>query len=254
MSGELVIDGRLVATLDLTRSYSQPPDHVMLFRRTKGWAALLVARDERYDDEGNLAGAEAWAYVKLVDDAAGLKELADRRGWDWWTLLDHTHSEDAELYAAWVPERMDRDLHASSIYNKDLATTDGYFVADAALPAPGRALPLWQAEAMAVMAVHLENLGWVVAPPQHNYRGEVGPDADPVLGVLTARRYGYEVAIVVRVDCCGEIFARRPDDDDVAGPVLRPLTESEEDELGDELRRRRYAAAEASERRERGEP
>jgi len=34
-------------------------------------------------------------------------------------VLDAGHEHDRDLYAAWVPERMRRDLDRSSIYNRD---------------------------------------------------------------------------------------------------------------------------------------
>lgn len=234
---ELSIDGRLVATLDFRASYSRD-DHVMIFRPATGWSVLVVSSSERHDEDGNLTEAKATAYVELVDDVAGLKELAKRRGWDWWTILDHGSQEDTELYAASVPERMRRDLDASSLYNKDLAVAAGYFGPE--IPSAGRALPDWQVGAVAAMCAHLDQSGWLVRGAGPRYQRREWPNDDPVLGVLEAWRYGHAAAIVVRVDCCGEIFARLPDEADVAGPVLRPLSDDEEVELSDELHRRRY--------------
>lgn len=51
------------------------------------------------------------------------------------------------------------------------------------------------------------------------------------------------VAVVVRIDCCGEIYARRADDDEVERrPRPAALSGAEEDEASAEYARRRYAS------------
>ena len=69
------------------------------------------------------------------------------------------------------------------------------------------------------MAAHLDELGWLVRGQVRAAPGlgtETGDNV--VVGVLEAWRYGWAAADVVRVDYCGEIYARRAyDDDDVEG-------------------------------------
>ncbi len=127
-----------------------------------------------------------------------------------------------------------RDLDRASIYNRDLAHTPGY-LDPGQLGAPGRGLPDWQAHALGAMAAHLDEQGWEVfhdqavkvtgaAPP-----GGILSAGTEIAGALRARRYGYQAAILVRVDDCGEIYARLAEDGDVTGPALRALTDDDYD-------------------------
>jgi|GEM_PF-5461800 len=87
----------------------------------------------------------------------------------------------------------------ASVYNRDLAYISGY-VDPNQLGAPGQALPDWQAHALGDMT-----------------------------GALLARRYGYQAAILVRVNDCGEIYARLAHDDDTNQPALRALSNEDYD-------------------------
>lgn len=51
-----------------------------------------------------------------------------------------------------------------------------------------------------------------------------------IAGALIARRYGREAAILVRVDDCGEIYARLAEEGDTTSPALRALTDTDYDE------------------------
>jgi hypothetical protein len=235
---ELKVSGRQVARFDVRR-YNDV-DQVTVFRGPEVWSVLTVSRLERYEDEGSLRSAEAWVTVTELADIAALQEFLEGRDC-WRELLDAGHEEDAELYAAWVPHQVDRELDRASIYNKDLAQATGY-LGGQPVPAPGRELPGWEAEACAAMAAHLDELGWLVRGPI-SAAAALGtePGDNVVVGVLEAWRYGWAVAVVVRVDFCGEIYARRADDDDVEGvPALRALTDGEEDQASTE-QTRRYA-------------
>ncbi|HET7486506.1 MAG TPA: hypothetical protein VFJ85_01160 [Acidimicrobiales bacterium] len=242
MGGEVIkVAGRRVAQIELRSHYGDDEQQLTLFRAPDGWTVLTVRRIERYDDEGTLRSAEAVVSAAELPDLAALEEFFEYRD-GWRELLDAGHGEDPELYAAWVPQEADRELDHSSIYNKDLAQATGY-LGGQPTPAPGRALPGWETEACAAMAAHLDERGWQVRGP---LRAVPGLGAEPgdnvVLGVLEAWRYGWAIAVVVRVDYCGEVYARRAGDDDVeVARALRQLSDAEEDEASAEYARRRNA-------------
>jgi hypothetical protein len=221
----LICEGRLVATAELADTYGYDTDaydHVFLFRRGGGYELLVIDRTERYQDDGDLASASERVDVSFAPNTAALADMVDAR-WPsvsgaWWQLLESGRHNDAELHAAWVPERMRRDLDASSTYDKSLATQSGYFGATS-LPAEGRGAPAWRDKAVADMAANLADLGWKVRPGP-----ELSPDVEAggilstgtvVAGSLWASRFGQEAAVIVRVDDCGEIYARLADPDDL---------------------------------------
>lgn len=242
MGSEVIrVAGRQIAQFELRSHYGDDEQHLTLFRAPDGWTVLTVRRIERYDDEGTLRSAEAVVSAAELPDLVALEEFFEYRS-GWSELLDAGHGEDPELYAAWVPHQADRDLDRSSIYNKDLAEVTAY-LGGRPTPAPGRALPGWEAEACAAMAANLDDLGWLV---RGQLRAAPGLGAEPgdnvAVGVLEAWRYGWAIAVVVRVDSCGEIYARRAGDDDVEVPhALRQLSDAEEDEASAEYARRRNA-------------
>lgn len=233
------INGWMVAEADLEHGY-QPYnafDRVCLFRSPAGWSILTIARDVRYDDYDRPTSGTA---TVTTSECATLDELAEYidkgyRAGAWVQLLDAGHENDPDLYAAWVPERMRRDLDQASVYNRDLAYTAGYFDPDQ-LGAPGRALPDWQAHALGAMTTNLEEQGWQVLHPDvievtgTAEAGGVLSTGTEIAGALLARRYGYEAAILVRVDDAGEIYARLTHDGDTNQPALRALTDTDHDE------------------------
>lgn len=82
------------------------------------------------------------------------------------------------------------------------------------------------------MAAHLDDLGWQVFLDLDKVTDSAEPggifsESTEIVGALRARRYGYEAAILVRVDDCGEIYARLAEEGDVAGPVLRTVDDDE---------------------------
>lgn len=225
------VTGRQVAQFELRGHYGDDERQLTVFRAPSGWTVLTVRRVERYDDEGTLRSAEATVSAAELADIAALEKFLEYEHEGWGELLDAGHGEDPELYAAWVPLQADRDLHRSSIYNQDLAQATAY-LGGRPTPAPGRALPGWEAEACAAMAAHLDELGWSVRG-QLRAAPRLGtePGDNVVVGVLEAWRYGWAMAVVVRVDYCGEIYVRRADSDDLDGAAaLRRLSDAEEDE------------------------
>ncbi len=84
-------------------------------------------------------------------------------GGSWVELVDAGHQNDAELCAAWVPERIERDFHAASFYRKDLASA---LLGGAVVPAAARALRGCEEDVLGQMAAHLAGLGFdVLAEP-----------------------------------------------------------------------------------------
>ena len=239
MAGDLRIDGRQVAEVDLRSRYGDF-DHVVVFRAPASWTVLTIDRTERYGDDGSLVRAVAVVSCAELADLVALREFCERSDC-WREVLDAGHGEDPELYEAWVPHRVDDDLHASSIYNRDLALATAY-LGGQPVSSPARALAGWEAEACAAMAVNLDERGWQVRRALTPAPGASQPGDNVVVGALEAWRYGWAVAVVVRVDYCGEVYARRADDDEVAGVrVLRKLSDDEEDQADVEYQRRRHA-------------
>lgn len=239
MTDRLKINGWMVAETDLEYGYepNNAFDKVCVFRNPAGWATVTIARDVRYDDYDRPVSGTATVTTAEFATLSDLAEAIDKgyRAGAWVQLLDAGHDNDPELHADWVPERMRRDLDQSSVFNRDLAYTAGYFDPDQ-LGAPGRALPDWQAHALATMAANLDEQGWEVRPlgsadvtPAAPVGGLLSTGTE-IAGALVACRYGYEAAILVRVDDCGEIYARLADDGDTTAPALRALTDDDFDD------------------------
>lgn len=237
MPGDLIrIEGRQVARVDLRSRYGDF-GHVVVFRAPTSWTVLTITRTELFDDNGALARAGAVVSSTEVANVVALRELCERLDC-WREVIDAGHGEDPELYAAWVPHRVDGDLDGSSIYNRDLALATAY-LGGQSVSSPARALPEWEAEACAAMAVNLDERGWQVRGTLTPAPSASQPGDNVVVGALEAWRYGWAVAIVVRVDYCGEVYARRADDHEVVGHrALRRLSNAEEDEADAEYRRR----------------
>jgi hypothetical protein len=221
----LACEGRMVAAVELADTYGYDTDgydHVFLFRRAAGYELLVVARSERYREDGGLDRAAARVDITSVPSVTALENLVDAR-WPrmsdaWWKLLDRGREEDPDLHTAWVPERMRRDLDQASVYDKRLATTTAYF-SGRDLDATGRKEPGWKEGAVDSVVVLLTERGWTVRPGP-----ELAPDVEPggilsigteVAGSLWAERYGQEVALIIRVDDCGEIYPRLAEADDL---------------------------------------
>ena len=218
-------EGRLVATAELADTYGYDCDgydHLFLFQRDGGYELLVVGRAERYADDGHLVEADARVDVTFEPTVTALAELVDAR-WPkmsnaWWQVLDSARQNDPTLHAAWIPERMRRDLDGVSVHDRSLATQSGYFNGTV-LPAKGRGALDWQDKAVEAMGAHLDALGWKV-----RLGPDLSPDVDPggilsvgtvVLGSLWASRFGQEAAVIVRVDDCGEIYARLAEPEDL---------------------------------------
>lgn len=231
-SRTLTCQGQLVATAEVADTCGYDTDQyddVFLFKNDQGYELLVVGRRERYAENGSLNRATVSVDLTAAPSTAALHDVVEARWYStagvWWQLLDHGREHDAALHAEWVPERMRRDLDASSVYDKSLALHSGYFGGQE-LGAPGRREEGWKERAVATAATLLTDRGWQVRPGP-----ELSPEVEPggllststeVLGSLWASRYGHEVAVVVRVDDCGEIYSRLADVADIvtASPAV----------------------------------
>lgn len=210
MGGQLHIDGRQIAELGLQRLQpDQTVDRVSLFRDDDGAITLLVVSLHGRHSAGDAPAPTAAVTTTTYLDLDELRAMFDSRWREgWWAVLEQAHGEDTRLYREWAPTKIERELHsaATSLINRDLATTTAY-VGGRPLPAPGRQLPGWEAEAVTAMANHLRRLEWLVHPDDHDTGADPG-DAYEVVGRLRLWRYGWEAIGVVRVDSCGEVFVR----------------------------------------------
>jgi hypothetical protein len=230
----LTCEGQLVATAEVAETYgydSDLYDNVFVFKNDSGYELLVVGRRERYDQDGMLQRALVSVDLTPAPSAAVLQEIVEAR-WSttsavWWQLLDDGRDHDEMLHELWVPERMRRDLDASSVYDKSLALRSGYYGGQE-LGAPGRTEERWKERAVYAAGALLSDRGWKVRPgPELSSGVEPGgilSTSTEVVGSLWAYRYGHEVALVVRVDDCGEIYSRLADPDDVVcrQPGLNP--------------------------------
>ncbi len=140
---QLQIDGWGVAQADLERSWesAELPDRCWLFRSPTSWTLVTMRRRVRYDDDDQPRAGSATITSRAfsaLDEVAAEVERTYTSG-AWTELLDAGYEHDADLYRAWVPERIRRDFHGASIRRKDLALYTGLFAGEA-VPAPGRQL------------------------------------------------------------------------------------------------------------------
>lgn len=224
-SRTLTCDGRMIANVELADTFGYDRDwydHVFLFKNDNGYELLVVGRHERYAIDGALAHAAARIDVTALPSARALEEVVETR-WPasssaWWRLLARAQEFDSDLYQLWVPERMRHDLELLTVHDQNLATKTAYY-GGRALGAPGRQNEHWHEEAVGSIGAQLSEQGWQVGPgPELSDEVEPGgalAAGTEVVGSLWATRYGAEVPLVVRVDDCGEIYARLAEPADV---------------------------------------
>ncbi len=226
----LEIDGWGVAQADLETSWlgRELPDRCWLFRSPTTWTLVTMRRSVRYHDyQDDPIGGKATVSSRVF---ASLEELAEEveqtyTSGAWVELLDAGAGADAELYRAWVPERIRRDFDGASIHRKDLALYTGLFGGEA-VPAPARELKDWEGEVVEQLAAHLVELGFEVLDERPTVEDLPNDFHDPLLGALRVRRYGWETTGIVRIDSVGEVFIRL-DPDAVAGPLFQPVPDEE---------------------------
>lgn len=241
MTDHLNIAGRLIAHTRLERSLSsyQPVDELFLFQDDDAgaWTVLTLVRVVDHNEDGVITRAQAQVFTSTYASVAEVaKAISDRYySSGWTTVLDNLDFNDGahpELYLRWATHRMERDLHQAPMYVKDLALATTFFATENdLLPGVGRALDGWEEHHLALMATQLTDAGFEVLAENPDVEPGDNPAKDPVLGLLTVRRYGHQATLVVRVDDVGEVFARLryPDDDDDGAPALTVIPDEEDD-------------------------
>lgn len=211
----LRIPGALVAAVDLHQQPSayQPPDHVSVFRDEHSWTLVTVSRIERWDDAGYQDLQRCHARVVSVRFAS-IDELADRvRGrygeLGWRCVLD-AGTDDPDLFRAWVPGAIERELDAARFFRQDLVPSMARFTNDEIDDLTADIGDHLRAARFGVVAV---------GPPNRPARrGE-----NHVVAQAIVRRYGREVDVIVRMDRAGEVYFRVADERDSRRPVMREV-------------------------------
>ena len=211
----LVFNGVLLGTVHLARPLiaNGPPDQVSIYRDGTAWAILTVRRSEWWSDESPQQPASSRVRVtaERLADLDDLQALVRAR-WGaagWCDLLDATRTTDPDLWQEWAPIQIERDLAAATFHRPDLARRAGRF--------SGRELGQLHRE----IADHLGDVGFeiteMVSPPATSH------DTRDVAHALV-RRYGFEAAVIIRIDILGEVVMHlADDDDDVPSPSLRQV-------------------------------
>jgi hypothetical protein len=214
--GSLPIEGWGVAATDLERSFPSwgEPDRVFLVRSERHWTLVTLSLALPLEDGGaRLVGRSALSaetFASLDDVGQAVRDRYSRSGWV--RLLDAGYDADPDVYCTWAPTRVERDFDQASLHRRTLAAGG-----------PARRVPGWPIEAVAEMGDHLAASGFEVLGCRGLEEADDTDDANPVLGVVDVRRYGFETPAVVRVDDAGEVYVRLPYDDAVERPGLVPV-------------------------------
>lgn len=130
---DLELEGRLVATTEVLDPGHQEQDRwqsLYVFRTDEGFNVVTFGRRDAYDQ----SGMERGPLDITVDHPSDLRELHDLvsnrapAGSDaWWQILEEGRHHDEELCAAWVPERIRRDLEPVSSFGIELVPVSGFF-------------------------------------------------------------------------------------------------------------------------------
>ena len=200
----LPIEGWAVAHVELERPLSawSEPDQVFLLRSPRCWTLVTLSPASRpCDGEPSSPGRatlSAEPFPSIDDLADAVRDRYHATGWV--RLLD-AGQDDPDLYPTWAPTRVERDFDRASLHDPELAWRG-----------TGRQIAGWHLSAVEHMARHLEADGFGVARLRVVVDIDDDRSANPVLGVVSAVRYGVETPGVVRVDDAGEVYVRPPFD------------------------------------------
>jgi hypothetical protein len=218
----LAVDGVLVVAVELRQwlGGDDPPDRLFGFRRDDCWTLVTLWRRERWADDGvqRPVSGKACVSVQEVGSFAAMADtVRDRYGQcGWRDVLSAGRDADAELFAAWVPVGVARDLDRAVFFRPELAGVaarlDALTLAD---------LRVEIAERLAGAGCRQVEVG---SPPRMTRSGE-----NRVVAREVVRRYGCEASVIVRMDAAGEVYPRLVEGDDGFGPAVRPLGEDDED-------------------------
>lgn len=207
--------GALVAAAELERHPStyQPPDHVWVFRDDGVWTLLTLSRTERWDDGGVQERHRCHARIVSVT-LASIGELSDRiRGSygesGWHGVLD-AGSTDPDLFLAWAPIAIERELEAARFFREELVPCIDDLISlevdDLRIDAEHR---------LRVAGFRVLGIG-----PQ---RRPTRPGENFVIAEAVVRKYGLEVDVIVRMDRAGEVYFRVADGSNVRRHVIREV-------------------------------
>lgn len=216
----LDIHGALVATAELGRSPTtyQPPDQLWLFRGEHGWTLLSVCRTERWSDYGaqELEHCHARAVTEVLTSVDGLADrIRSRYGEPGWRGVLDAGNAHPDLFRAWVPGAIERELETARFFRDDLVASFRRFTS--------RELDELAADIEEhLRAAHFEVVA-VKSPTRPSRAGE-----NPVMAQAVVRRYGYEAVTIVRMDSAGEVYVRFADESDARGRVLREVVDDDD--------------------------
>ncbi len=148
-----------------------------------------------------------------AEPVASIEALAERIGGrygesGWREVLDAGNA-DPDLFRAWAPGAIERELQAATFFRPDLAASSERFTS--------RQLGDLTADiGLHLRAAHFDVVA-VTSSPRPPRAGE-----NPVLAQAVVRRYGFEAVTIVRMDCTGEVYVRVADESDACGRVLQP--------------------------------
>lgn len=211
----LSVRGALVAAAELQRhpSSHQPPDHVWVFRDTDSWTLLTLSRTERWDADGR-QDRDCCRSRVVSAKLASIGELADRiRGHygesGWHGVLD-AGSTDPDLFLAWAPVAVERELEAARFFREQLVASMGRFTS--------REIDALVADIEDQLRVAHFGVVDVDRPARPTRPGE-----NLVMAEAVVRKYGLEVDVIVRMDRAGEVYFRVADESDVRRHVIREV-------------------------------
>lgn len=155
---------------------------------------LLGPASEDSEERADSLAADAGFVCEWLRDWCGDCVQAGHRKAEWWDSLN-------------------RRLDQCSVYGPDSLKVSANLYDGQPLPAPGRALPGWETEALEAAASSLQDHELVVVEPLVDAATMLQTEpttehGNPVLGGISINYYGHEVLLVVRIDSVAEIFTR----------------------------------------------
>lgn len=215
----LDVGGALVATAELRPHPAtyQPPDQLWLFRGEHAWTLLTIHRTERWSDDGRqeLHRCHARAVTESFASIDGLADrIRGRYGESGWHLVLAAGTADPDLYRAWVPGALERELEDARFFREDLVASIGRFTSGEL------------AELSAEIEHHLRVAHFqvvAVSPPTRPTR----PGENLVMANAIVRKYGFELVTIIRMDSVGEVYFRVADEPGARRPVLRDIEDDD---------------------------
>lgn len=128
----LPLEGQLLATAEVAETYGHDGDmwdSLFLFRADDGYTLVTLTRGATCSVTGAMERGVVDTAVDHPGDVRQLEELVSSRhgvsSEAWWRILEAGRHHAPELHAAWVRERVHRDLDRPGIRNRELASVIG---------------------------------------------------------------------------------------------------------------------------------